>query len=56
MGVKALVKTIGNIRGFVKRTSVGIKVNILPLSKLAKLIAEVLCNPKYVQLTFDISS
>jgi hypothetical protein len=56
MGVRALVKTVGNIRGFVKRTSVGIKVNIPPLTKLAKLIAEALCNPKYVQLTFDISS
>ena len=56
MGVRALVKTVGNIKGFVKRTSLGIKVNIPPLTKLAKLIADVLCNPRYIQLTFDISS
>ncbi|OOM80228.1 hypothetical protein CLPUN_13380 [Clostridium puniceum] len=56
MGVRALVKTVGNIKGFVKRTSFGIKVNIPPLTKLAKLIADVLCNPRYIQLTFDISS
>lgn len=56
MGVRSLVKTVGNIKGFVKRTSLGIKVNIPPLTKLAKLIADALCNPKYIQLTFDISS
>ncbi|RUT60512.1 hypothetical protein C1143_16130 [Clostridium botulinum] len=51
MGVRALVKTVGNIKGFVKRTSIGIKVNIPPLTKLAKLIADALCNPRYIQLT-----
>lgn len=56
MGVRALIKTVGNIKGFVKRTSVGIKVNIPPLTKLAKLIADALCNPRYIQLTFHISS
>lgn len=39
MGVRALVKTIGNIRDLVKRISAGIKVNIPLLTKLAKLIA-----------------
>ncbi|MBA2887798.1 hypothetical protein [Clostridium beijerinckii] len=56
MGVRDIVKTVGNIRGFVKRTSVGIKVNIPPLTKFAKLIANALCNPRYVKLTFSISS
>lgn len=56
MGIRALVKTVGNIKGFVKRTSDGIKVNIPPLTKLAKLIADALSNPRYVQLAFDISS
>lgn len=56
MGVRALVKTVGNIKGFVKRTSEGIKVNIPPLTKLAKLIADALCSPIYIQLTFNILS
>lgn len=47
MGIRALVKTVGNIKGFVKRTSVGIKVNIPPLTKLAKLIVDALCNHIY---------
>ena len=54
MGVRALVKTVGNIKGFVKRTSDGIKVNIPPLTKLARLIVNALCSPKYMQLTFNI--
>lgn len=44
MGVRALVKTVGNIKGSVKITSEGIKVNIPALTKLAKLSAEALCN------------
>jgi len=56
VGVKVLVKTIGNIKGFVKRTSEGIKVNIPPITKLARLIADALCSPRYIQLTFNISS
>ncbi len=34
MGVRALVKTVGNIKGFVKRTSLGIKYNIFILPRL----------------------
>jgi hypothetical protein len=56
MGVRTLVKTVGNIKGFVKRTSERIKINIPPLTKLAKLIADALCNLRYAQLTFDISN
>jgi hypothetical protein len=56
VGVRVLVKTIGNIKGFVKRTSEGIKVNIPPITKLARLITDALCNPRYIQLTFNISS
>jgi transposase len=54
MGVKVLVKTIGNIRGLVQRTSEGIKINIPPITKLAKLIADALCSPRYIQMTFNI--
>lgn len=54
VGVRTLVKTIGNIKGFVKRTSEGIKINIPPITKLAKQIADALCNPKYIQVTFNI--
>lgn len=53
-GVRTLVKNLGNIKGFVKRTSEGISVNIPPISKLAKLIANALCSPRYVQMTFNI--
>ena len=53
-GVRTLVKSLGNIKGFVKRTSEGISVNIPPISKLAKLIANALCSPRYVQMTFNI--
>lgn len=53
VGVKVLVKTIGKIRGFVVRTSDGIKVNIPPLTKLASLIADALCNPRHKQLAFN---
>lgn len=54
VGVRVLVKTIGNIKGFVKRTSEGIRVNIPPLTKLSKLIADALCRPKCIQITFNI--
>lgn len=56
VGTRVLVKTIGSIKGFVKRTPEGIKVNIPPLTKLASLIVDALCNPRYIQLTFNISS
>lgn len=54
VGVRVLIKSIGNIKGFVERTSEGINVKIPPITKLAKLIADALCSPKYVQLTFNI--
>ncbi|KZL93605.1 transposase [Clostridium magnum] len=54
VGVRVLVKSIGNIKGFVKRTTEGIKVTIPPLTKLSNLIANALCTPKYEQLTFNI--
>ncbi|MDS0526693.1 transposase [Clostridium sp. SHJSY1] len=54
VGVKVLVKTIGNIRGLVHRTSEGIKINIPPITKLAKLIADALCSHRYIQMTFNI--
>lgn len=54
VGVRVLVKTIGNIKGFVKRTCEGIKVNIPPLTKLSILIANALYTPKYEQLSFNI--
>ena len=54
VGVRVLVKSIGTIKGFVKRTSEGISVNIPPITKLARLIADALCSPKYIQMTFNI--
>lgn len=54
VGVGVLVKKVGNIKGFVKRTSYGIIVNIPPLTKLARMIADALSNPRYIQLMFDI--
>ncbi|RUT62047.1 hypothetical protein C1143_08050 [Clostridium botulinum] len=54
VAVKILNKNIGNIKGFVKRTSEGIIVNIPPIIKLAKIIADALYTPKYIQLTFNI--
>ncbi|MFD3156048.1 transposase (plasmid) [Haloimpatiens sp. FM7330] len=54
VGVGALVKKVGNIKGFVKRTSKGIIVNIPPLTKLSKIIADALSRPQYTQLSFDI--
>ncbi|URZ17814.1 transposase [Clostridium felsineum] len=54
ISVRGLVKTIGNIRGFVTRSSNGITINIPPITKLTKLIVDALCAPKYIQITFDI--
>jgi Transposase DDE domain len=54
VGVRVLVKSIGNIKGFVKRTTEEIKVYIPPITKLAELIANALITPKYIQLTFNI--
>ncbi|EQB86931.1 hypothetical protein J2Z44_000147 [Clostridium punense] len=54
VGVRLLIKRIGNIRGFVERTSEGIRVNIPPITKLSKLIADALCSPNYIQLALDI--
>lgn len=45
IGIRVLIKRIGNIREFVKRTAEGITVNIPPITKLAKLIADALCAP-----------
>lgn len=56
VGVRVLVKNIGNIKGFVKRTAEGITVNIPPITRLARLIADALCTPKFEQLSFNISS
>ena len=54
VGVRALVKNIGSIRGFVKRTSEGIVVNIPPITKLAKMIADAIILPRYIQMAFNI--
>ncbi len=47
VGVRVLVKNVGNIKGFVKRTAQGISVNIPPITNLSKLIADALCSPRY---------
>jgi hypothetical protein len=52
IGVRVLVEKCSRVRGFVERTSYGIKVVIQPLTKLAKLLAEALSQPQYVQLSF----
>lgn len=54
VGVKVLVEKCSRIKGFVERTSQGIKVVIHPLTKLAKLLVEALSQPDYVQLVFLI--
>ncbi len=53
VGVRTLVKSLGNIKGFVKRTSEGITVNISPITKLAKLIADALCSHRYMDITLN---
>jgi len=50
VGTRALVKSLGNIKGFVKRNSEGITVNISPITKLAKQIADILCGSQYIQI------
>ncbi|WPC44743.1 transposase [Clostridium sp. JS66] len=47
VGVRVLVKSIRTIKGFVKRNSEGISVNIPPITRL---IADALCSPKYIQI------
>lgn len=54
LGVRALVKSVGNIKAFVKRTSEGIIVEIPPITRLARLITDALCSPRYKQLSFNI--
>ncbi len=54
IGVSDLVKKVGNVRGFVKKTIDGIEVQIPPITKLARLITEALCTQRYVQLSFEI--
>lgn len=54
VGVRVLAKSIGTIKGFVKSASERISVNIPLITNLAKLIADALCSPKYIQMTFNI--
>lgn len=54
VGVRVMVKKLGNIRGFVKRTAKGIEVVIPPITRLAKLIADALIEPRYIQLSFNL--
>lgn len=54
IGVKVLVEKCSRIIGIVERTIHGIKVIIQPLTKLAKLLADALSQPDYVQLSFLI--
>ncbi|AJA46172.1 transposase [Clostridium pasteurianum DSM 525 = ATCC 6013] len=54
VGVRVLVKSIGNIKAFVKRTSNGINVNIPSMTRLSQLIADAICGPRYTQLSFNI--
>ena len=54
VGVRVLVKKVGNIKGFVRRTIDKIEVNIPSLTKLSKIIADTLCGPSYEQLCFNI--
>lgn len=54
VGVRVLVKKVGNIKGFVKRTINEIQVNIPPLTKLSKIIADAICTQSFEQLSFNI--
>ncbi|MCI1651044.1 transposase [Clostridium tyrobutyricum] len=54
IGVRVLVKSIGSIKAFVERTSRGINVNIPSMTRLSRLIADALCGPRYIQLSFNI--
>ncbi|WIV13133.1 transposase [Proteiniborus sp. MB09-C3] len=52
VGVGVIIKKVGNIRGFVKRTSKRIEVQIPTISHLARLITDALSEPRYIQLSF----
>jgi hypothetical protein len=54
VGVKTLIEKVGSIRAFVERTLQGIRIIIPTLTKLAKLLAEALSEPKYIQLCFQL--
>ena len=54
MGVRVLVKKVGNIKGFVRRAIDKIEVNIPSLTKLSKIIAAAICGPQYEQLCFKV--
>jgi len=54
VGVRTLIEKVGSIRAFVERTLQGIKIIIPPLTKLAKLLADTLSQPKYEQLCFQL--
>ena len=56
-GVRSLVKTLGNVRGFVSRGSKGIVVTTQPFTKFARLLSKLLCGanpPTHLQLQFCI--
>lgn len=48
VGVRVLIKRISNIKGFVKRAAEGIIVNIPPITRLARLIADALRASRWV--------
>ncbi len=52
VGVRVMIKKLGNIRGFVKRTSKGIEVQIPAITHLARLITDALREPRHIQLSF----
>ncbi len=54
VGIGDLVKKVGNVKGFVKRTLNEIIVDIPTITKLANLIANAMCNPSYEQLSFNL--
>ncbi len=54
VGVRVLVRSIGSIKAFVERTSRGINVNIPSITRLSRLIADAICGPRYIQLSFNI--
>lgn len=52
VGVKTLIQKCSKVRGFVERTTQSIHINVQPLTKLAKWMAEALSEPDCVQLSF----
>ncbi len=54
VGIGDLVKKVGNVKGFVRRTLNEIIVDIPTITKLANLIANAMCNPSYEQLSFNL--